>query len=493
MADLFLHLAFARRLRLAAGIHPLIGETLTRRPALVALGAALPLLPGVERKGMGFFMRLFSRGADAARWQKQLTATTAPRPELFKRFALPAGELGPMARLSLALGVLAHELLEASVTAPAPNGADRASVERAQARLWLQSAVPNARDLDHEWRPVSELADPELQRRAIDHVDAALKAAFGAGPGRDSVTRWMKGLVVEVAPASVNGLPPSLALTDQAARGPYYDTPGFAGQVTRATERFTMLAARLGARLEQGDLDAASAAEALCASGNAVLTSDDGAGDARERWQTWQRERRSSTLLRGRNDRPAFLEGVGEVKAIHRSNAFTGMLNLADVPPDALPPELQNPSLPPEATASAAPPTPAMTQEVSLAAIQAATTAGPGATAGMPPPPNSGETQPPAFAAPAMTQEISLSQIEAEARAYSAPTVTQEISVAQIEAVAAPPRSDGTLALMQGVTEQLQKLNELRLAGVITEAEFAEQKQRLLNITAPPAAEPPLE
>ena len=65
MADLFLHLSFARRLRLAEGLHPLVGEALARRPSLVALGATLPLLPGIERQGMSFFRRLFAGGSEA--------------------------------------------------------------------------------------------------------------------------------------------------------------------------------------------------------------------------------------------------------------------------------------------------------------------------------------------------------------------------------------------------------------------------------------------
>jgi hypothetical protein len=470
MADLFLHLAFARRLRLAEELHPLVGETLTRRPALIALGAALPQLPGVERKGMGFFLRLFSRGSEAARWQKQLAATSSPRAELVKRFVLPTNDLGPMGRLSLALGVLAHEILEASTSTLAPtSGADRAAVERAQARLWLQAAVPNTRDLEGEWRPVADLADSDLQKRAIDHVDAALKAAFGQGPGRDAIARWMKGLVAEVAPAALQGLPPSLGVADHVARGPHFENNNFVARVQDAVNWFVVAADRLGARAERGDLDAASVIDALCAGGSTIVQTDDSAGERRQRWTSWQRGRRDEMLTRGRNDRPAFINGV-EVKAIHRSNAFTGMLNLSDLPPEAVPPELQTPSLPPESSVSA-PPLPAMTQEVSLAAIAAAAEAAS------------------SFTAPAMTQEISLAQIEAESRAFAAPAATQEISLAQIEAAAEARSAEGALAVMHGVTEQLQKLNDLRVSGVITESEFATQKERLLAATADPPRE----
>ncbi|HEY1101563.1 MAG TPA: hypothetical protein VGF99_21670, partial [Myxococcota bacterium] len=149
MADLFLHLPFARRLRLAEGLHPLIGETLTRRPSLVGLGATLPLLPGVERKGMSFFRRIFSSGGEAGRWQKQLQAGATPRAALVRSYLLPVNDLGPMGRLALALGALSHDVLEARLAPGMAHVAagDRAAVERAQARLWLQASIPNTRGL----------------------------------------------------------------------------------------------------------------------------------------------------------------------------------------------------------------------------------------------------------------------------------------------------------------------------------------------------------
>ena len=45
------------------------------------------------------------------------------------------------------------------------------------------------------------------------------------------------------------------------------------------------------------------------------------------------------------------------------------------------------------------------------------------------------------FAAPAMTQEISVAQIEAEAVAFQAPAHTQEVSSMQIEGQQAPDPS----------------------------------------------------
>jgi hypothetical protein len=473
MADLFLHLAFARRLRLAEELHPLVGETLARRPALVALGAALPHMPGVERKGMGFFLRLFSRGSEAARWQKQLAPTSSPRPELVKRFLLPTNDLGPMARLSVALGMLAHEILEASTSSLAPaNAAERAGIERAQARLWLQAAVPNARDLENEWRPVADLADADLQKRAIEHVDGALRAAFGQAPGRDAIARWMKGLVAEVAPAALQGLPPSLGVADHIARGPNFENNNFVARVQDAVNWFVVAADRLGARAESTELDAAAIVEALCAGGTTIVQEDAGSAERRERWMAWQRERRDATLNRGRNERPAFSEGHGDVRHAHRSNAFTGMLNLSDLPPGELPPELKSTSLPPESSA-AAPPLPAMTQEVSLAAIAAAA-ANAAHSAG--------------FAAPTMTQEISLAQIEAESGAFAAPAATQEISLAQIEAAAS---AEGSPASPNGLTEQIQQLHALRTAGAVNEPESDAPNARVDEPSLVP--EPPRE
>lgn len=450
MADLFLHLPFARRLRLAEGLHPLIGETLTRRQSLVALGATLPLLPGVERKGMSFFRRLFSGGGEAARWQKQLSPQATPRVELVKRFIVDSGTatsgpggLGPMSRLALGLGVLSHELLENKLVGmvTSQNASERAAIERAQARLWLQAAVPN--NLDVEWKVVGELADAELHKRTFEHVDAALKAAFGAGPGKDALHRWMKGLVAEVTPAVQQGLPPSLSLQDHAARGPHFENNAFVGRVQGAVSWFVLLANRLGERATAGTLDAVAIVDALCASqAPNLLESDPGAAEARERSVNWLLKTRKDTLERGRNDKPAFIEGVGEVKPVHRSSAFTGMMNIADIPQGDLPPALNGSDLPPP-SAVLAPPVPAMTSEISLAALAGRLPPLPMDASGPVP------MAPPINLPPALTQEISLSQIEGEARNFAAPAMTQEISVAQIEGEA---RAFATPAMTQEIS-----------------------------------------
>lgn len=465
MADLFLHLSFARRLRLAEGLHPLVGETLTRRQSLVALGAALPSLPGIERARMSWFRRLFSGGSDTARWQKNLAPSSTPRAEFVKRFIVDSGAgggLGPMARLALGLGLLAHELLEAKLAAGSSTGPDKAAIERAQARLWMQAAIPTG--MEAEWRPIAELGDGELHRRTFEHLDAALKAAFGAGPGKDALHRWARGLVSEVAPAVPTGLPPSLAMADHAARGPHFENNGFVGRVQDAQNWFVLLANRLGERATVAAPDATAVIDALCAGGANVIEADGDASAVRDRWISWHTKTRKDTLERGRNDKPAFIEGIGEVKPVHRSNAFTGMMNLSDLPPEALPPELRPAALPPPSDVLA-PPVP-HTMEVSLASLEGLANPPPNlpplpldASGPLPmarptalPPTHTqeisvaqieGEAR--AFAAPAMTQEISVAQIESEARAFSAPALTQEISVAQIEGVAAagqPPKGE---------------------------------------------------
>lgn len=447
MADLFLHLPFARRLRLAEGLHPLIGEALARRPSLVALGATLPLLPGVERKGMSFFRRLFSSGGEAARWQKLLVQTGGTaRPGLVRSFALPANDLGPMARLALGLGALAHEVLESKL-APltASMGGERAGIERAQARLWLQATIPNTRSLEAEWRGLADLADLEQHRRTFDHVDAALKATFSASPGRDALARWGRGLVAEVAPLEHGGLPQSLGLTDHAARAAHFDGADYVNRVQQAINWFVVVANRLGEAMAREDFTAAGIDAALGGTDTLIEVEADSAGQ-RDRWLQWYGSTRTRMLERGRNEKPAFIEGLGETKPVHRSSAFTGMMNLADVPRDQLPPELQNPSLPPES--AVAPPPPAMTQEVSLAMIEQAA-----AAARLPPLPmdaSGAHGLPP----PAMTQEVSLAMIEqaeAAARGFGSPAMTQEISVAQIESVQAafapPPMTQEVSAL----------------------------------------------
>jgi len=442
MADLFLHLCFARRLRLTEGLHPLAAEALARRPSLVALGATLPLLPGVERKGMSFFRRLFSGGSDAAKWQKQLAAPSAPRGS-YVGAILSLGDLGGLARLSLGLGALAHDILEAKLGPLTPQSGDRAGVERAQARLWMQAAVPNAADLESEWQAAADLADADLHRRTFDQLDNALKAAFSKGPGRDALHRWARGLSAEVAVA--NPLPPSLGVADHIARGPHFEQAGVIEKLQEATTWFVVVANRLAEQAGRDEsLSESGVARALCDGGSAVVGPDAPTPSASS-WGEWINQTRARTLRRGKNDQPAFVEGVGEVKQINRSNAFTGVMRLSDLPPGEVPPELKNPSLPPES--STAPPPP-MTQEINIAQIHGLPplpldASGPVPVAWPSVPPTLAQS----FAAPpSMTQEISPGQIiestTPAANGFAAPSHTQEVAAVQIESQATddPPR-----------------------------------------------------
>ena len=104
-------------------------------------------------------------------------------------------------------------------------------------------------------------------------------------------------------------------------------------------------------------------------------------------------------------------------------------MRLSDLSTSELPPELQNPSLPP-ASSALAPPVPAMTQEVSLAQIEAAFQRPPlpfDASGPVPiAPPSPAPVLSQSFETPAMTQEISMSQIEAEAMAFASARLTPE-------------------------------------------------------------------
>jgi hypothetical protein len=437
MADLFLHLSFARRLRLASGLHPLIGEALARRSSLVALGATLPLLPGLERQGMSFFRRLFGGGGEAARWQKMLHAQATPRVGLVSAFLTAPSELGQMARLALGLGFLSHELLESrwvSLLSAASPG-DRAGIERAQARLWLQHELPHVVERKLEWEGVDSLGDAEQHRRSFDHINATLKAVFSSGPGRESCARWARGLTAQVATAVEQGLPPSVGLQDQAARGPWFEQQNAPTILADVTRSFVVLANRLGVQAcnDEG-LTTSSVQQALCGEGT-VMLDHRAEAPAAQGWTDWLKDTRQRVLFRGRNERPAFIESTAKAPTSWHGSE--------------LPPELPAPSLPPVSVA-ASPPVP-MTQEISLSQIEAARSvpplpvdsSGPMPAAPSTPPEHAPGAGNGAFTAPVMTQEISLSQIESAAASLPAPMHTQEVSLAQIEQAAhsdEPPR-----------------------------------------------------
>lgn len=447
MADLFLHMAFARRLRTADGLHPLVGEALARRAGYVCFGAALAQLPQHERQALGFFRKLFGGGGEAARWQKLLAPPSGKaREELIAAVIAPTVEKaadgeqtrgterapGSMQRLALALGLLSHDLLEAALAGiPSATGPERTAIERAQARLWIQAAVPNTADLEREWRPAAELAEADGHRAVITHLDRALFRAFRSSPGEAVVARWMKRLAAEIAQVAdvskSGGLPVSLTVSDGTARTPHFDDAALIEKTQAALTRFVLVANRVAEQLiDDAPPERVQAQLAVALGINAdVPTATGEIESARARWREWLKGSREAALLRGRNPKPAFELGRPEDELPQRAPSATGVMTLADLPPEAgasgAPPlpEMSGPLVPP----------PTMTQEVSVAQIEA-------------------ETQAMGFQAPPHTQEISSLQIESAqvdaaqiGDGFDPPPHTQEVSVAQIEGEARPSAS----------------------------------------------------
>jgi hypothetical protein len=424
MADLFLHLPFARRLRFAEGLHPLAAEAIGRRPALVLLGASLSGLPGNERRGMSWLRRLFSRGGEAARWQK-LLAPTPGHPHVKEVLSLLSADdspIGPLARLAIGLGALSHEVLEEKVgpLTSSLQGDQRAAVERAQARLWLQASVP--RHLEAEWKPVLELVEGDANKRALVHVDRALKRVHGSAPGEAALARWIKGLAAEVQPlvdakGAAGALPPSLSVADHDARGPHYEQAGFVEKTQAALAQVVFLANRIADAFQTKDIAGKTLAEALGGDNGLPEPTPAEIAKQREKWLAWVKEARVATSTRGRNPKPAFAEGEGPAHGHgaspeHRLASITKVMSLSDLPPETE--DTGAPPLPEASGPLVAPPIPpTQTQEVSLAQIEAEARA-------------AGQS----FPTPAHTQEISLAQIEAEG--FAAPAHTQEVSAAQL-------------------------------------------------------------
>jgi hypothetical protein len=408
MQDLSYHLAFARRLRRADGLHPAVAEALNRHPTLVALTASLAMGPIEERKRLSFLGRLFSRGAHAGRWHKVMIASNKARPEFALRLLAPSpGGPGAMARLAMALGALSYEVCAAhpfhvAVAPPDPVGQDRAV-----SRMLLTMTIPNAPGYAAEWAPVLELDSQERDWKiARTHLDGALEHA-GARPGVDALARWGKAVATEVKSWG-SGPPPSLGVGDDVVAAQSQIIAENDQQAVRWVVALSNALAQPLLTTAPAD-DASAAIRALIVTPSGDLQPITGLiGDVAAGWQ-WLSQYRSVALDRGRNEKPAFVEG----HAPPRNNAHTGMMQLSDLPPE-LPV-----SMPPEVVGGFAPPLPAMTQELSLAAVQSALD--------IPAP-------------PAMTQELSLAQIESEmaapgvGRGFGAPALTQEVSLADIQA-----------------------------------------------------------
>lgn len=454
MADLFLHLPFARRLRFAEGLHPLAGEAIGRRPDLVVLGASLAGLPARERQGMSWFRRLFSGGGEAARWQK-LLAPTPGQPHVELLLAVLRSEdapVGPMARFALGAGMLAHEILEEKIGALTSSmaGPQRAAVERAQARLWLQMLeFKGSTKLDNEWSPGLDLADSEAHKRPLQHLDRALKRVHGTGPGEGALARWLKALAAEMGPlADANArprgqegasLPPSLSIADSDARAAHFDQVGFLDKTKAATTLFVTYANRLAEAFQKGSPEHAALVDAL---GKLDDVKAD-VGASRLRWKSWIDETREATMTRGRNPKPAFAEGEYQAPSTdHRLASITKVMSLADLPPESgdsgappMPegsgPVARPPPMPEGATA---------TQEVSLAQIEAD------------------------FESPPMTQEVSIAQIEAEG--FAAPAHTQEVSAAQVVDGAPPANVTQPISMADVVAANEEDLRAIATTQV---------------------------
>jgi hypothetical protein len=426
MNDLHFHLVFARRLRFAEGVHPLVVEAMSRRGTFVAMGAAMPLLPQCERNTLSFWGKLFSRGALAGRWQKAMHRPPPARVEYARSMIdLAAGvdatkQLGPMARFALGLGALSHELVATHVGAHiAKTGvSDRLGADRAYARLWLGATLTSARALRDEWTAALSM-EGGLQRpdhqRSLEHVHQAIgRLTQQPGPGKEALTRWIRALPSALKSAVDDGLPASLATSDQAVRQDYEQH--FVEVVQDVVRRFVGLSGAVADRLTQGATLDGNLIDELWSDGAGLR---DVAAPSMEAATRWQRALRRELLERGRNDAPAFVEGAGVQKHIERSSAFTGVMQLselgvsADGLPPALPPALPA-SLPPVAAGLSAPPLPAMTQEVSLASLAHIEALVPLQT-------------------PAMTQEVSLAQIEVSTSQFTAPPMTMEISATDIQ------------------------------------------------------------
>ena len=412
MGDLFLHLGFARRLRFADGLHPVVVETMVRQPAPLVVTSTLPLLPGIEQKGASLLRRLLGRGkTTSARWSRQLSSMDEPRGDLpAALLARRSGGPGQMTRLALALGAISHAVLEASVgdITRGLDGAERQAVERGQARLWLQFAVPSLRDLEREWAPTAELDDAERVRRPLEHLEAALASVHGEAPGTDALSRWVRALAAEMIPlVDRAALPPEGALPEHEVRSRYFEgDAAFLEKAQRAIHWFVYLANELGALCLGREATDEELRAAVCDEFGALrpVPEDFDVERSRAAWQERVRALRQDHLDRGHNPKPAYYE----------SQEIASMV-----------PEL--PPLPDDASEPVA--VPAHTQEISAADIESELEE----AAGGPAP----------LQAPAMTQEISAADIESEieeaapapgASVPAAPTTTQQISAADIEA-----------------------------------------------------------
>jgi hypothetical protein len=416
MADLYLYLGFARRLRFAEGLHPLVMETLIRRPEAVSLGAALPALPAVEPKGASFLRRLFLGKKQRLQWMQNLAPGKKPTADLALAMleARPNGA-GPMMRFALALGSLSHQVLNAQVAIVNDDvsDAERAGIERAQARLWLMEVFNSEAALKHEWGPVRVFEDPSTQRSALEQLNHALSRVHGRGPGLDMIARWLKGLCAEVGPQAERGaLPPAGAVGDDSARG-RFDDKKFVERVDAAMGRMAFLANQLAPSFLDNEPDEAQIKEALLDGESLKAPGDVDATTLMSGWNEAVGALRVDHMSRGRNPKPAYDEVSGAVLSAPGKDDSPGP-TLPPLPDDASGPMQRVP------VGAVPPPAPTSTQELSSSEVQAHLSGG-------------GPTPPPV--APTSTQQLDLSQIESEVSTPPAPPAsTQEVDGAAVAA-----------------------------------------------------------
>jgi hypothetical protein len=459
MGDIFLHVLFARRLRHATALHPVAAEALARRPSMVAYGAALPLLPGLERSRVSFFKRIFGIGAgESQKWTRALEPNGSRLSELAAAICdTSTGDaVGPLPKLALTIGVLSHEVLSQAIgpTLASIDPAARPAYARGQARLWMQFAVPTRRELVAEWSAARAVQDPEVMKRAFDLLDAAFRASLKESPGKEVFTRWARGLAHAVLPlVDGTGMPDALGLNDHDVRASVFDGgAAFIERTEAATTRLAFLVGRLASVFEGRSPTYVEVRDALF----------DSAGVLREapstseldglvtRWSSRMGELREEALTRGRNPKAAYHddghpqmpplpEDSGESPAF-RAPAHTQEISAAEIEgqlgdsssePSGSPLKTQEISAVEIEEATSLPPQPPrVTQQISLADIAEEMSA---ADDGRP-----GSSNP--FDAPSSTQQVSLDDIEAELSSAMStetprpPAVTQQISAADIEA-----------------------------------------------------------
>ena len=466
MGDVFLHMAFARRLRHATGLHPLAVQTALRNASAVAFGASLPFLPSLEQKKGGFFRKLFGGGASDDKWATHFTSTTPKGDFALALLNLNGNDApGSMMRLALAMGALSSEILRTS-TLDLFEGMDapQASAQgRAIARLWLQQVVPQLSLLGREWQPVIGLHENQRAPRLVSAVQQASQVAFGSAPQPDVWPRWLKGLSATMAAAG-GGLPAETSVTSGAVE-PMYRDKNVAERLADAETWCAYLFNRLAESFMRGEPDREQLQSLLCDASGALreLPSKDALDGADERYLSAMADLREEHQERGRNAEAAFqtnglLDELPALPPLPPEDGAAGDAPASDATPPPPPPatpamgvsaaEAKQALDGVEASDDNPFDAPQNTQIVEDGAIETVDEPVVDASNATPPPP-------PAPAAPTSTQQLSAADIEAEivdeteasadaaepapptpppAPAPAAPTSTQQISAADIEA-----------------------------------------------------------